>query len=517
VVVAAIVAALLVVVSIVIDLGGARNARAKDQNTADATALAGAAELDASGSNNQAACTAAFSYIVTNLNVSATPTPSCVSMAGTCDPTHARVVSITRGDYTISLINPVPDSDALFASQPAETPDGTACNRFGVKIDHAWHYVIEPGDTTLHVSAVSRLSEAPADVDAPLVILDPHGCGVMTVTGSSHVTTSTSTGAPGYVAVDSDGSSCTNGNKVILDATGSAQITAGAISMWALSTGNTARAYDPSDVGVGRAFNPAPIAASKPVGRSAVDWRYNCLASNGCPSGDSSAIAALVAADGSGAPTGYTRWTSLYSCSPSGNVIVPAGNWYIDCSGGLSSSDVLTFRGGNIVTDGAFNLTGNGSLRVNCDVSSSTAACPTDPASTTTLFMRNGGLNKSGNVTMSLRETFVYLADGAFDLTGTGTLAWTAPNDTSSPFDDLLGWSESTSTTTMTGNVDTTMEGIFFAPNSPLSLTGNTGTSALGSQMFVKTAALTGDSSLTLAPRSDRAMQLGGASSALIR
>jgi hypothetical protein len=133
------------------------------------------------------------------------------------------------------------------------------------------------------------------------------------------------------------------------------------------------------------------------------------------------------------------------------------------------------------------------------------------------MFMRDGALTKSGNASLALLETFVYLADGGVDLTGTGQLAWTAPNDSSSPFDDLLIWSESTSPVTMTGNVDTTLEGIFFAPNAPLSLTGNTGANALGTQMFVQTAALTGNSSLTLAPRSDRVLQLGGAGSALIR
>jgi hypothetical protein len=70
---------------------------------------------------------------------------------------------------------------------------------------------------------------------------------------------------------------------------------------------------------------------------------------------------------------------------------------------------------------------------------------------------------------------------------------------------------------TLTGNVDTIFEGIFFAPNAALSLTGNTGTSGLGAQMFVRTASLTGDSSLTLSPRTDRVMLLGGAGSALIR
>jgi hypothetical protein len=177
----------------------------------------------------------------------------------------------------------------------------------------------------------------------------------------------------------------------------------------------------------------------------------------------------------------------------------------------------LTFRGGDIVSDGPFNMGGNGSLRINCDVAAAATACPTNPATTTTMFLRNGALSKAGNVSLTMLETFVFIASGGVSLTGTGTLNWTAPDDAASAFDDLLLWDDGTSEITINGNVDTTLEGIFFAPNAPLSLTGNTGVNSLGTQMFVKTAALTGNTTLTLAPRADRVVQLGAAGSALIR
>ncbi len=69
----------------------------------------------------------------------------------------------------------------------------------------------------------------------------------------------------------------------------------------------------------------------------------------------------------------------------------------------------------------------------------------------------------------------------------------------------------------MTGNSDTTFDGILFAPNAALALTGNSGSSALGSQMFVNTASLTGNSTLNMSPHDDRILQLGGASASLIR
>src|SRR5581483_207162 len=345
VIVAATMAAILVVASIVINLGGARTAHERDQDSADAIAMAGAAKIDPTGGSNQAACTAAWAYAQSNLGVAATPAPTCSSFAGTCDSDTTRTASVTSGNFTMTFTNPVRDNSSLFSGQPATSSDGTACNRFGGTITHTWNFPFSQANTTISVSAVARFAKGPGSVDAPLIILDPHSCGVLTATGNANISAQTSAGLPGYIAVDSDGASCPSGNKVIVDATGNAQVSAGQISMWALSTGNSARAYDPSDVGPGKAFNPAPVASSAPVGRSTMDWRYNCSAANSCPYSTPPYISNLVAADGSGTPAGFTRWSSVYSCSLSSDLVVPKGNWYIDCPSGLSSSGVLTFRG----------------------------------------------------------------------------------------------------------------------------------------------------------------------------
>src|SRR4051794_15184467 len=271
VLVAAIIGALLIVAAIVIDLGGARSARAKDQTTADATAAAAAAHVDPTGANNSSACLAAWNYLLSNTSITASPTPSCLAFAGTCVGTTAREVVITRDDYTITFTNPVPDSSDLFTGQPAQAADGAPCRRFGVKLTHTWRYLLKTGSTPVVTSAVGRFAHGPGDVNAPLVITNPHACEALVVSGNSRVTTTSSTGDPGFVAIDSDGALCTSGNKVVVDTTGSAQIVAGGIAMWALATGNTSAAYDPSDVGVGRAIYPAPIESSAPVGRTAVD------------------------------------------------------------------------------------------------------------------------------------------------------------------------------------------------------------------------------------------------------
>jgi hypothetical protein len=244
---------------------------------------------------------------------------------------------------------------------------------------------------------------------------------------------------------------------------------------------------------------------------------YNCKPSNGCSGPGPSAIDTLVAADGSGIPAGFTRWSTVYNCSNiTSDLVIPAGNWYVDCgANGLGLSANLTFRGGNIVLDSAFNLSGSGNLRVNCNVASAATACPADPSSPTTMFIRNGSLSKSGSVAVTMHETFVYMATGGIDLEGSGSLDWTSPNDPTYPFDNLLTWVANSSPVKLTGGTNTTLEGIFYAPDSAATLSGNSATTGLGVQMFLATASMSGD--LTLAPHDDRMMLLGGAGSSLIR
>jgi Flp pilus assembly protein TadG len=516
IIVAATVAALLVVVSIVVNLGGARNAKANDQTAADAAALAGAARTSASLTDNSPACKAAWASLVSNLGVSAVNVPNCALMNGTCNPANAREVVTTSGAYVVTLVNPVPDTYSYFTGQPAETADGLPCDRFGVKIQQTWNYLITNGTTSISAGALSMRVHTTGDIDAPLVVLSPHGCEVLAVSGTAHMEIQTASGAPGYIAVDSDGTSCASGNKVIVDTSGGGHIDAGAISMWALTTGNVAKAYDPADVGVDRGFYPAPIASSSPVGRTSMDWRYNCLPANGCLDSTPSSIQNLITADGGpGVPTGFVRWTSVYSCSASGDIVVPRGNWYIDCPSGLTTGGSLTFRGGDIVSDAGINLNGSGVLRINCDVASLATACPSNPTTVSTFYLRSGDLTRNG--TLTLLETFVYLANGSVSLGGNTPFTWTAPDDPTTPFDDLLVWTEKASTMPINGNAGMAMEGIFFAPNATLSLGGTTGTGALASQMYVATLDLGGNGVLTLAPREDRSVKLGGTSSGLIR
>ena len=91
VIVAAALGAILIMVALVLDLGGARRDREADQVAADAMALAGASQL---GGTNQAAvvaCGAAWDYLVVNLpTAELAPSPACTAFAAVCSPTTAR-------------------------------------------------------------------------------------------------------------------------------------------------------------------------------------------------------------------------------------------------------------------------------------------------------------------------------------------------------------------------------------------------------------------------------------------
>ena len=99
---------------------------------------------------------------------------------------------------------------------------------------------------------------------------------------------------------------------------------------------------------------------------------------------------------------------------------MPSGNWYIDCASGVSTNG--TRSPSAAATSSAtsdINVTGNGTLRVNCDVANSTDPVPgRTRRRPSTVYIRNGGLNKAGNVSFIMHETFVYFANGTVNLAG---------------------------------------------------------------------------------------------------
>jgi hypothetical protein len=531
VLVAAAMGALVVLVALVLDLGGARRDRDADQVAADAMALSAAASLGGAPRDASEACEAAWDYLVVNLPAAiSAPAPSCSAFSTPCVASTARTVTATAGSFRITFTHPVPAGSPLLSGQPANVLDGLPCDRFGVRVQQQRPNLWTAGSVSLDVHAVGRFVRGVGDVQAPLVLLEPTACDVLTVNGSGRLSVTTAAGDPGYIDIDSDGTGCDQAKSIILDVDGNGKVTAGVISMWALGGGDAARAYDATDKNLFDLQNPSvspmPTPSSAPVGRTGVDWRYNCSAANGCPTSDTADIDQLKAqwgGTGEPLPTGtFTRWTtSGRSCSPGADLVVPAGNWWVDCgSGGISTNKSITFQGGNIVSDGPIRATGAGGIRMNCaDVNTSDqiapATCQNPPPDPSIYVQRSGDLIRNGD--LELRETFVYLKSGTVDMAGDVKLTWTAPDDPSHPFDDLLVWTEDARPIELNGTTDLVLEGILFAPNAELRLRGTTSGQALGAQLFVDRLDLGGTANISLSPKVDRMLQVGRGQPLLIR
>lgn len=536
VIVAAAIGAILLMVATVLDFSGARRDRDADQVAADTIALAASQSLGTANLSAAAACGAAVDYLLVNLpttpSTSADLASQCTTqLSAPCtSATPAREVSIAVAEYTITLTHPVPDGSPLLAGQASSTLDGTACQRFGVRVQQTRDNLWGAGSVSLDVDAVGRFIPGVGDVHAPLILLADHECEVLEVGGSSQLTVSTSTGEPGYVAIDSDGDEC--GNKVVLDISGAdpnGKVIADTVSMWALNTANASVAYNAG------LLSPSPVASSAPVGRSAFDWRYNCDPSAGCPGTGPAYLDELVTAwGGTGMPTelswlpgAFTQYPAAgESCTPPGNVIFPAGNWYIACgTTGLKAGGNVTFLGGNVVSDGPLDAAGAQGLRINCEGGAlgdnvTLPPCEDDPTQfePAVFFQRSGDLvNTNDSRALEMRQTFVYLQAGGLTTAGNHMITWTAPDDPTHPFDDLLLWTETTADIKITGTVDLELEGTLFAPNATVELTGSTGAEALRAQIVASQLDLSGTATLELSPEIDRMTTVGKGRPVLIR
>ncbi len=353
---------------------------------------------------------------------------------------------------------------------------------------------LESGET--NVSAVARIGAGlGAGELVPLLLLEPISCDALYTSGQGKITVSYFEDTPGIIVVDSAASKTTNPNRCSsnawsIDSKGTqngwiraipvpGQTISSAILSYALSGAvgaNAAAAYDPNDLTASvdpadisdlteppiswfRLF-PEPFPASRRITRAPIDWRYNCKASYpdydlngpgsggvpvmGCPEaatrsphvdnlratyGDASDI-------GSAPPGGYLRWTDAHDCAyqPSDPDVDESGDWSIDCPGGFTINNNVTFTGGSIVADGPIDV-GGGSLKIN-------AGSVNDEI----VYLRSGRLYKVAQASISMEQTFVYLNDGWIDFGGgSGSLTWTAP--LAGDFEDLALWSESAGST----------------------------------------------------------------------
>ena len=570
---------LLIVAAIVIDLGYMRGSARADQSIADLAALAGGEDLE--NQRHVDACEAMIDYL--NRNADDMPAIDagdfCVDMGDTTctDGTLEQAVpTTTSGKYTVSVEFPVPDEPGAYPAMGAGVEDGPPCDRMRLTVNS-----IEPaffgrvvGANEYEVARSATLRAGPGETaKAPaLWLLEPYGCNALATggAGTSIVVGDMAASPPieGLVTVDSNGTQpngtdgCSGGATTVDVSQGKihalpttlpsgADRELGEIRLVAMSKWNPAcqvPACDPADVQNLR-LAPTPIYVPRRATRAPVDHRWNCK--TGYPAYDVGTtgfpgieipdclnaaevppyIDLLRARVGtSGPPTGFGTYprpgVPTDKCNVEGAVVLPAGNWYVNCANlQVSGGTSITFTGGNVVTRGGITSTGNGTVTLNNNNPSTLlpttclppvggTMCTDSSANAAWLYMRSGDLDIKGPFTAN--RTMVLINDGAIKLTGGGSFTWTAP--TEGPFSGLASWAEKPGSYAVTGGGVVTMAGAFFTPYAnAMSISGGGNWDVRGAQFISRRLTASGGANLTMAPNPVVALTLPPREGFLIR
>jgi Flp pilus assembly protein TadG len=158
----------------------------------------------------------------------------------------------------------------------------------------------------------------------------------------------------------------------------------------------------------------------------------------------------------------------------SGGSIGPSVSGGTVCYNGLSisGSGAVSMAPGTYIINGAMSMSGSGSLNM------------------------TGG-TASGGVTPGVT---IYLAppNGSLSLTGSGALNISAPIDPSNPYTGILFFEDPTDTNNMkiTGSTGSKLQGIFYAPNAALTLTGSSG-ATIQADLVVHALSMSGTADFT--------------------
>ena len=129
----------------------------------------------------------------------------------------------------------------------------------------------------------------------------------------------------------------------------------------------------------------------------------------------------------------------------------------------------------------------------------------------TIFVVRNGDvLDGGGTDVVAWPRTFVYTPNGTLDLSGDKTVYWTAPQG--GDFADLVFWTDSDRSINLSGNRSLDVEGVFFAPNAAMSLSGLRSFSNQGMQTVLRSLDLSGSAQFVVYPLPDRHVSPGGVS-----
>jgi hypothetical protein len=387
---------------LVLDISSLRLDRRMDRAASDAGAAAGASALTRTTNRNpQAACTAAWKYVLQNLGATG-GTETCSTafrapgQAGydSCPVTATTMTgTVPTGDATttIKITWPVLDSSPLMAPdvrpanasvvQPLTDADGTACKRLGVEVarprtfNFARVMGFTTGATSDHSVALSTFDHGDSNIASPLVILDPTACEALVASGGAQVliaaNDTVTPGVPGLIAINSDGSQC-NGGQTTIDSNaqsgdgthiwandstnggGAATILTFAPNSVAYRPAQTqtcARSStDPATWSAGQ-LCPTPDNLTSQISRfSFIDNNYNCVIAQTCSDAGNSLngvaqlrsyVAALSVAAIQASPSTWT-YIGGNACN---NTPAPTytGNVYVDCTG--NGANAFTING----------------------------------------------------------------------------------------------------------------------------------------------------------------------------
>lgn len=565
--------------SIVVDLAAMREDRRSSRLASDAAVVAGARYLDPLTSvNPQQACIEALGYVQTNLGLT-TPfaTTPCQVFAGlTCETSELQATA-TNGGVTVTVTWPVMQTSPLLTAPDVQGDAGaqaidvdvdgaadTACQRLGVTVSQVHEQLLAgifgASDTATTVSSVARAAVVPGGPQAiaALNVLNETTCNAVRTSGQGFVQVNgiVSGGEeyPGIISVESSGrdtagGDCPNNRRWVINAADNASgayVRAdepgaggegkGVILSYALNdapTGNPDDAYDPALVPPNTLLRPKPSKLTFRTGDTPVRDIYDCTAP--CDDFPESYVDLLKSKMQTGTPQPYPyaeapyatmAFTTLtathapgFACTigPGDQVLVPIGNWYVDCPT-LTVRGVLAFAGGTVVTRGGINV--QGCLAVNVPLPGPGATCPTVVSGDTSpvavkgaiLYLRGGSFSKGANGHVLMPRTFVYMNSGGLDFGGgpSGLVFWTNPLQSdvlcqtdlcaAQRFSKLSLWNETTTAQALGGQSALTVRGVVFVPEAKFTYTGESTQNQTNAQFWADTIEVGGQSGLVMAP-----------------
>lgn len=565
---------ILGVAAMVVDLALMREGRATTRSASDSAVVAAASALnplDPSKTDPRRACQIAWTYLRVGIDDLQDGSSTCsafpvAAVGGVCTATTDPVVAVSTGSrYTVAITWPVVDSSSLM-TDPDVAPgsvtqtivtsfDGeNACDRIGVEVLRATSTVFASalgvGDVSIRSASVGRAIEkgASKDVIAALNILEPSQCGALKTGGQGSVQVSGVGEQVGFIAVESDGRSsgntCNGQGATIEAASNSLNFIradgpdgpgTGLIQAFALNpspAGNPPKAYNSGPIA------PTPTRLTERYGAKPVLDIFDCPGTTCGPGGDDW-ITQLEAMYGAGVipsavwPTspvsaGFAVLddsTPGFTCNGTAStppIVVPPGNWYVDCPGGLKVAGLVVFQGGHIVTSGPVELGSQDScLAVNVPVDPASPTCPTantaaTPRTTTpaptgdaVLYIQSGRLYKVAQAALFMPQTFTHLQNGWTDLAGgSGALLMTTPLATSCGLDDacrnrhfrrLVLWSEGPNQHDIGGQSALVLRGVLYTPNAVSTFTGQAGQQQADAQFWTRKLEVKGQGTLVMA------------------